>query len=446
MNLRPLLFFPPIAVGIAGYMWLTAPENTADKATIAEAVTAVRALTAGQTMATPSASGYGRVVAEDSWSAISQVQGRATFVSGNLDVGGFLSAGTEIIRIDPRDYEISLTRAKASLSSARAALQELEASEQNTRATIELERRIEDLRRDELTRQKTLLTRGSVAQATVDASVRTLLAQEKVLLGLENTFRLLPAQRATLQATIETRLVEIEEAERALANTSLSTPLTGRVTSHNVSLGQFVRIGDTLATIEGTAASEVVAEFQIEMLGNLFFMLRDKQARLEMASIEVADAFERLKSLDLRAEVYLQSGDQTFSWPAQLVRLDASTDPATGTVGLVVQIDNPTRPDPSLPGPPLTNGSFVEVRLSAPEPVASLRIPRSAVRYEGDMAFVYTVDAQSKLGRKDIKTSAVHGDTIVVAEGLSDGDTIVLSDMRPAVIGMRLDPINMETE
>lgn len=440
MNLRPLLFVPPLALGVAGYIWLTAPESEVETAPV-DTITAVRTQTIALTSVIPSASGYGRVKAEDSWSAISQVQGRAKFVKDELAIGNIIRAGTEIIRIDSRDYEISLARATASRDSAVAALDELAASEQNTKATIELEKRITKLRNDDVDRKQTLLKRGSVAQASVDTSVRELLAQEKLVLNLENTLRLLPAQRASLQATIDTRVVEIEEAERALANTVISASLSGRVTAKAVSPGQFVRVGDTLVTIDSTRASEIVAEFQTRVLGNLFSVLVGDTAQSDLPTLNFTDASDTLKQLGLTAKVRMQSGERSFFWPAELVRFDGSADPTTGTVGLVVRVDNPSMPDPNRPGPPLTNGTFVEVILSAPKPVKALRVPRSAIHTEAGTEFVYVVDNESRLARAVITTGSVQDDLVVVLTGLPEGKRVVLSNPRPAVIGMRLDPI-----
>lgn len=442
MNFRPLLFFPALAVGVVGYMWLTAPDPDGDQQPTAESVTVVRVQSLAVGDAIPSASGFGRVMAEDSWSAIAQVQGRTTFIASQLDVGSVIEGGTEILRIDPRDYEISLARATASRNSASAALEESIASEKNTKATMELERGIEEVRRSELERQETLLSRGPGTQAKVDAAVRDLLAQEKVILSLENSLRLLPAQRASLQATYDTRLVEIEEAERALANTTIKTPMmTGRVTAKSVSDGQFVRVGDTLATIEATSASEIVAAFQTRVLGNFFSVLEGQRPMDRLEMMAATDAFDVVERFGLTAEVRLKSGEDTFSWPAKLIRFEGVADPTTGSVGLVVRVKNPSLPNPERRHPPLINGSFVEVRLSSSEPVQALRIPRAAIHAEDAAEFVYVVDGQSRLARSEIETGAVQGDTISVVSGLTAGDRLVLSDPRPAVIGMLLEPV-----
>lgn len=446
MNFRPLLFIPPLVAGVVIFMWLNTSSSEKEAAITPESATVVRTLSLAPSMATPSASGYGRVVAEDTWSAISQVQGRAVFVDSDLDEGAIIEAGTEIIRIDPRDYEINLARATASRDSALAALEELIASEENTKSTIALEKRIEELRQADLERQKTLLERGSAAQSKVDEAVRTLLSQERAVLSLENSLRLLPAQRASLQATINTRIVEIEEAERALSNTSIFTPLKGRVTSKSISEGQFVRVGDTLSAIESTNASEVVAEFQTRVLGNLFATLEADLVREDLIGLGAADASILLKRFNLNATVRMKSGNRSFSWPAEFLRFDGSADPTTGTVGLVVRVANPSLPDPDRPGPPLSNGSFVEVSLSLPEPIAALRVPRSAIHTNDSGNFVYTVDAQSRLAHKPIKTGAIQDDMSVILSGLYEGDRVILSDPRPAVVGMLLNAINDSAE
>ncbi len=444
MNFRPLLFLPPLAIGVGGFMWLTS-EDAAEVTPPAETVTVVRTMALTPTSAVPNASGYGRVTAVDSWQAISQVDGRATFVSPELEVGTVISKNTEILRVDPRDYEISLARATASRDSAQAALDELEATEQNTKASIELETRLLDVRRAELARQETLLERGSASQSVVDTAIGNLLAQEKMVLNLENALRLLPAQRASLQATIDTRAVEIEEAERALANTTITTPLTGRVVAKSVSPGQFIRFGDTVATIESTAASEVTAEFQTRVLGNLFTTLRGIEPIDALRGMDVSDAFDVLQSFDLQAEVRMSVAGEVYAWPAELVRFDGSADPTTGTVGLVVRIESPSVPNPDRRGPPLSNGTFVEVQISAPSALEALRVPRAALHTDGPTRFVYVLDDESRLERREVETGSVQNDEVIVHKGLAIGDQLVLSDPRPAVIGMLLEPVEEST-
>ena len=153
MNLRPLMFLPPVAIGVGLFIWMTTPTPDPQGEAPTETALAVRVQAVAASDLTPTITGYGRVVAEESWSAISQVNGRAEMVLDTLDVGNVIGEGTEIIRIESRDYQIALSSAVAARDSAQASLDELDAKKANTRATITLEKRIEQVLQADMERR-----------------------------------------------------------------------------------------------------------------------------------------------------------------------------------------------------------------------------------------------------------------------------------------------------
>ena len=441
MNWRQLLIIPPLLAGIALFLWMGREDRGGQEAAPREAVLAVRVAEVASTPFRPSVNGYGRVAATSSWSAISQVQGRAVEVNPELSPGWILDEGDLLVAIDPRDYEIALAKAETARDSARASLRELDATEANTRKTLELEQRIEAFLQTEFDRQSNLLGRGSVAQSVVDQATRTLLAQQKVVLELENRLNLMPVQREIHETSLATRRAEIEEAERNLQRTRIVAPLTGRVSRKSVSHGQFVRAGDNLLTIESIDTAEILAEFRPQTLNNFFRLLFGDDLPDLVVGEDPKEAFEIVAGLDLVVTVHSTINDR-FVWPARLTRFSGRADEQTGAIGIVVQVDDPGIPDPATRRPPLVNGSFVEVRLSAPEPASSIRIDRNALRTDPDGAdFVFLVDGDSRLARRDVVVGPVAGDQVVVLAGLAEGDRVVLSDPQPAVYGMLLAPV-----
>ena len=114
-------------------------------------------------------------------------------------------------------------------------------------------------------------------------------------------------------------------------------------------------------------------------------------------------------------------------------------------VGVVVAVDKPF--EKVIPGvrPPLSKGMFVQVLLQGREQPGRILVPRSAVR-DGQL---YKVDAEQRLQRQPVELLFSQGRISVVAEGLSAGDEIVVSDLVPAVDGMPLKPQrdeNLEAE
>ncbi len=441
MNWRQLLIIPPILVGIAFFYWMNLEDRRGEEATPREEALAVRVTEVAETPFRPSVTGYGRVAAASTWSAISQVQGRAVEVNPELSPGWIVDEGDLLVAIDPRDYEIALAKAETARDSARASLRELDATAANTRETLKLERRIEAFLQTEFERQSNLLERGNVAQSVVDQATRTLLSQQKVVLELENRLNLMPVQREIHETSLATRNAEIEEAGRNLQRTRIVAPLTGRISRKSVSQGQFVRTGDNLLTVESIDTAEILAEFRPQTLNNFFRLLFGDDLPYLVVGEDMKEAFEIVAGLDLVVTVHSTIKD-SLVWPAKLARFSGRADEQTGAVGIVVEVDDPGFPDPVTRRPPLINGSFVEVRLSAPEPASSIRIERNALRTDPDgVDFMVLADGDSRLARRDVVVGPVAGDQVVVLAGLAEGDRVVLSDPQPAVYGMLLAPV-----
>ena len=445
MNWRQLLILPPLAVAIGIFYWLTSQQES-DPKVHPEIPVAVRTQTIELSPFKPQASGFGRLQAELTWQAIAQVAGRATQIHPKLAVGAVVGKGELIAEIDRRDYEIAVAKVEANLQSAEAQLNELAAKESNTRASLELEKRIEQSQQTDFERKKKLVDSGTNSPATLDQALRTLLGQQQRVLELQNNLSLYPAQRVTVNATIATRKAELEEAQRNLDNTRIYAPFTGRVTQEQLAAGQYVRTGDTLATIDEKGAAEVIGEFQPRVIGELVrFMLNGELPNI-ISGEDREESVNLLRQLGLKAEIHSEfgaSGDrQTIVWPAEISRVSGRIDDSTGTAGIVVSVDNTAAPDIENQRPPLPTGAFVEVILSAPEPIPALVIPRSAIhRHPDGRQFVYLADGDSRLERRFVTLGPSIQDVTMIVDGLSVGETLLLSRPQPAIIGMLLEAV-----
>ena len=64
----------------------------------------------------------GTVVPAESVTLQPQVDGEIVFVSDDLEPGGLLSAGDELLRIDPRDYELAVLQRESEVAQAQSTL------------------------------------------------------------------------------------------------------------------------------------------------------------------------------------------------------------------------------------------------------------------------------------------------------------------------------------
>lgn len=440
MNLRPLLFFPPVALGILGFVWMTSRPDP-EVATLPEASLAVRVMTVTPREISNSAVGYGRVESDHSWSAISEVQGRVIEVAEDINVGSIVEQGQQLIAVDRTDYELSLQKSRANIEAVAAQLNELERQEANSQALLVVETRILDVAQAEFDRVQSLLERGAGTQAALDATQKTLLGQEKSITSLRNTLALYPTQRASLQATLAVRQAELQETERLLEKSVISAPLRGRVSAMTAEIGQFVRVGDNLITLESTSAAEIVAEIQPRAFGAMMFGSPDV-ALMARQTVETSQFTELMKRAGVTATVSLDAGGISSEWSAEIVRLRGTMDRDTGAMGIVVRVDDPLTLTPGMMRPPLHSGSFVSVTLSVAAQNDVIAIPRHAVHLSDEgQAFVYLSNTASRLDFHDVKLGQVLGDDVIVSEGLNGGEVLVLGEPRPPVPGLKLTPI-----
>ncbi len=447
MNWRVLLFIPAIALGTGAFLVINnrapAPASNNDERLLVP----VRVTEVTLKPVPVSVTGYGRVEPVRTWEGISQVDGRITETTDGLAVGGFVSEGEVILRVDPRDYEIARDRAIANLAIAEAQLAELDAQEENTAEQLELESQIEEVVQADVDRRSTLVERGSTAIASLEQAQRDLISQKRRVLDLENALALFPVQRSSAEATLASRRVDLEEAERQLANTQIIAPFNGRILEENASEGVYIRPGDRLLTIAAIEAVEVIAEIQPAAMSEaLMLLLPDAADVIERFNPFEGDAaISALNAAGIEATVILSQGGE-HRYPAQVVRLDGSVDNATGTLGIVVQVHNAGTPDAATRRPPLTNGNFVSVLFhgTTNEPLA--RVPRSTLIEEQDGAYVYVVDIDTRLARQDVTVAGRSAGDIVLSSGLENGDMLVLSPPEPAILGAFLAPVANDEE
>ncbi len=411
---RRWLLLPPIALGIAVLAWQASQRPEPVRTTYAEPARPVRVVKAVRTDVTPRADGYGPVQPARVWKAVAQVAGRIVQMPDDLGNGSVVTAGTELLRIDPVDYELALARIEAELA-------QLDIEARNTRASLVIEQRALALAEREFRRIEQLVKRGTAAQSQLDAAEREWLAARGRVQSLENTLALVPARRDVLQA-------QREQARRDIANTRIDAPFDLRVAALAAQTGQFVNAGQVLLQGDSVGRVEVVAQVSLASLRTLVL---DRES-VSLTPGLVARSMPALAGFSPTIEMDL--GGVTATWDARFVRISDAVDAQTRTVGVVVAVDDPFAL--AIPGqrPPLTRGMFVRVAIRG-EPLADrVVVPRHAVRGGA----VLLADENDRLRRRDVSVAFEQEGISVVESGLSGGERVVVTDVVPLVEGMRL--------
>jgi RND family efflux transporter MFP subunit len=352
-----------------------------------------------------------------------------------LQTGAILETGTALFRIDATDYELAIAEAKATIAAKKAQLAELDQRETSTRHSLEIEQSRLRVAEREIQRQRTLHERGTVPQATVDRQEREYLQQRQTVQELENTLALLPAERDRLEAELAREQTRLRRAERDLARTTITAPFDLRVAATDAETGQVVQAGETLMEGDAVEASEVEAEVPIER----FRALLDPARRPVIGS--VARLRELLPAMGLTAEVRLRTGGEPVIWDARIDRISEAIDVETRTLGAVAVVERPYERARPPEQPPLVKGMYVEVRLCGPTRPPAVLVPRAALH--GNR--VYTVGPKNRLRIREVEVADRHGGFAVIGSGLDAGDQVVLTDLVPAITGMKLAPQSDES-
>lgn len=403
--LRGLAVAVPIAAGLLAIA-VSGSLKAAPGAKAAQAqVPAVRVVRVAATEFRPRVSGYGAVAPAREWRAVARVDGTIIETSPLLASGQIAPAGTELLRLDDTDILLSLAQIDAQLAA-------LDVRDETLTASLSISRADLDISQSDLKRQEDLLRQGTIAQAARDQAARQELAARAKLTEIENQLSLNAAERAVLQA-------QRASAARSLDFTRIIAPFDIRITAVQADLGQFVTRGSALLGADGTEAAEVSAKFTMGDMGPLV------RALGEGANV-----------LDLTAKVRLSQAGHDIAWPARVVRVSDAIDARTQATGIVVRVDQPQAQ--AVPGtrPPLRRDMFVTVELSAPTR-AALVVPDRAV--QGGRALIVT--AEGRLEPRAVGIAFARDGIAVIAEGLAEGDLLVVTDPAVAVPGMTVRPV-----
>lgn len=431
---RKALTWPPIFLGAAVLTYLVVTKKAPVQEPPRERSHHVRVIEAAETDIVPRVIGYGTVSPSRVWHAVAQVAGKIEYIHPDFKKGAIVRAGTELLRISPKDYILAITQAEANIRSAEAKLNELRVSQKNTHSSIEIETHALEISQRELVRIEKLLKRGTVAQSALDREQRNLLTQRKKLQDLKNALRLLPAQIAAQKEQIAVLRTQLETAKLNLERTSLRLPFDARIADRNVEITQFVAIGQQLGSADGMKTSEIDARVPQSRFRSLIAAIVGPDAGHGITRDTLRYFVEKR---GLHAIVRLRFDDRSAEWRGRIARISDIMDPKTRTFGIIVAVDDTYKRAVAGQRPPLFKGMFVEVEIRAAPIKGGILVPRSALHGKN----LYVVNTESRLDIRPVETGLVQGGIAAISRGLNPGEQVVVSDLSPAIKAMLLKPL-----
>jgi multidrug efflux pump subunit AcrA (membrane-fusion protein) len=129
--------------------------------------------------------------------------------------------------------------------------------------------------------------------------------------------------------------------------------------------------------------------------------------------------------------IFRNTGEQRV-WQGHVARVKARMDERTRTLPVVIEVDEAAPAEESVGGFRLRPGMFVTIKIKGKAVNHAYVLPRHVV-YPGDV--IYTLQ-DGKLKIKEISILRTYKDSVIVNDGLSEGDQIISTPLSGAVDGM----------
>lgn len=355
---------------------------------------------------------FGTVAPRESLKLVAQVRGQIVDIDPAFKEGGFVKKGTRLIQIDPRTYSLEVKRRKVQIKQSEAELKRLKQEVVNLRSRIKIAKSDVTLAKNEYLRLKKLIDRKVIAQSQLDKSEQAYLASRERLQALDNQLALIGPQKEQLIAARDMAEVMYQQAVLDLERSGIVALFDGWVLEKAIQVGQHVNLGQQLGSIYKAGELDI----EVSIPTREFKWL---PAGMGTNSSVAADV------------IFRNTGDHQV-WQGHVARVKARMDERTRTLPVVIEVDETATAEASVNGFRLRPGMFVTIKIKGKAVHQAFVLPRHVV-YPGDV--VYTLkDDQLKI--KEVSILRSYKDSVIINQGLSEGDQIIGTPLSGAVDGM----------
>ncbi len=365
-----------IIIGVIVMIVLTASKPELKKGTHNAPVPMVRVMKVETKPRSVTVRGEGTVQPLTEIDLVSQVGGKIVLISPALVNGGEFSKGDTLLSIDPIDYELAVTLAKAKIKDSESNLKII----QEEALVAKEEWRVHH-----------------TANSHTRKDPPPLVAKEP--------------QLAAAKAKLDADRADLKKALLNLERTVFKPPFNGLVSKKLADVGQYVSPGQAVAHIFSTEAVEIPLPLEDK---TLFWF--------DVPGFTPGDGPGSVATV--RSSI---AGREIMS-SGRVVRAEGKLDEKTRMITVVVRVDRPYAIKP-----PLAIGLFVTVDIEGRVLPDVAVIPRAAL-HQGNIVWIVNNDGILKF--RNVKVARYQGEGILIESGLTSGEMVVISPLKAVTDGM----------
>jgi membrane fusion protein (multidrug efflux system) len=237
----------------------------------------------------------------------------------------------------------------------------------------------------------------------------------------QNDYDVAVTNEKQCKAAVESAQANLSDSKLNLAYTTIPSPINGYIGKVNVNPGNLVGHGESTLLTTISAIDPIYFDFQMNETDFLKIRRYLMEIKVEMAELE--------KSI----VAYLKLSDKKdYDAPGKIDFIDRAINPKTGTIAMRAVFNNPD----GLIKP----GNFANVVLVLTEKENAVVIPQSAIIEIQGKFFAFKVDTQNKVTRVPITPGRNMENKVVINDGLTPGDKILIEGFQKFQEGMVITP------
>lgn len=316
-----------------------------------------------------------------------QVSGKVTALSEHFVPGGRIVEGDMLLQLDPADYLLAMTQQEYAVVQARNNLILEEGNQLVVKREFEL------------------------LGEEVSAAEKRLMLREP--------------QLSTLQTELTIAQSKLEQAQLNLARTTVRAPFNGVVQAKSVDIGTWVSTATPLATLVGS--------------DNYWVEVSVPEEQLQWISLP--SGLEKTGSL---VKVYNPTAwNDVLYREGRVIQLLPGLETKGRMARLLIEVKDPLALLSENTGKPqVLIDSFVRVVIEGRPIDMAVKLPREYL-HDGNRLWVFS--SSGELGIREVEIGFRNRESVLITEGISDGEEVITTNISTPVEGMVLSRLGSHT-